>query len=132
MNINVEVVEFSELDNYIDGTEIPLAIWLPNGAMVTRKQQAFLERYYERIVDCKGRPTYYCNIINAWKCKSMGYNSITFGNGKKEYISDYKFTKKDGKYVLYPCFRSGNGMDVVSLIKNVRLNVVGMNRRATR
>lgn len=122
MNINMEVIDSSKLDYYIDdGSEIPFTVCVPLGMAVTRRQQAFLERYYDRVEDRKGRETYYCNIINAWKCKSMGYNSITFGNGKKEYISGYKFTKKNGKYVLYPCFRSGRGMDAVSLVAKVRL-----------
>ena len=126
MKIQMIVVDLRVLDNYIDEHVVPFAVWVPVGTDITKRQQRFLEKYYDRVVDKRGWVSFYCNIINAWKCKEMGYDSIEIADGSEEKIKAYGLEKcksLDYKYVVVPYFSQEEKMDSVELVKKIRLEV---------
>ena len=126
MKIQMEVINSDNLDNYIDKKIVPFVVCAPKDVPFSKKQQRFLEKYYDKIVDKRGWVSFYCNIINAWKCKDMNYNSITFSNGKEEIIQDYNLEphKSVGnKYIVVLYFKSGETIDSITLVKKIRLDV---------
>ena len=82
MKIQMIVVDLRVLDNYIDENVVPFAVCVPVGTDITKRQQRFLEKYYDRVVDKRGWISFYCNIINAWKCKEMNYDSSLYKHTK--------------------------------------------------
>jgi hypothetical protein len=126
MKIQMVVIDSKVLDNYIDENVVPFAVCLSINTSLTKRQQRFLEKYYDRVVDKRGWVTFYCNVINAWKCKEMGYKSIEFSDGKEEKIKSYGLEKSkslDDKYVVVPYFSPDEKIDSVSLVKKIRLEV---------
>lgn len=132
MKIQMLVIDVRTLDNYIDEDIVPFAVCVSTKSNITKRQQRFLEKYYDRVVDKRGWVSFYCNIINAWKCKEMDYISIEYPDGTEEFIQEYNLEhcdSLDGKYVVVPYFKSGNKIDVLSLTKMIRLDVVDVINR---
>lgn len=132
MKIQMIVIDSRVLDNYIDENIVPFAVCIPVGADLSKRQQRFLEKYYDRVVDKRGWVSFYCNIINAWKCKEMGYESIEFADGTEEKIQTYGLEKSrslDYKYVVVPYFSQEEKMDSVELVKKIRLEVEKMKNK---
>jgi hypothetical protein len=126
MKIKMEVIDAKTLDNYINGKTIPLAVCVTEKESLSKKQQIFLEKYYDRVRDKRGIDSYYCNVINAWKCKDMGYESIEFPNGENKQIKAYNLEKHPSignKYVVTPYFSKTDKINAIELIKTVRLEV---------
>ena len=126
MKIKMEVVDAKSLDNYINGKTVPFAVCVTSKETLSKRQQIFLEKYYDRVRDKRGMDSYYCNVINAWKCKGMGYESIEFPNGENKAIKAYnleKNTSVDGRYVVTPYFSRTDKMNAIDLIKMVRLEI---------
>lgn len=129
MKIQMQVIDARVLDDYIDENVVPFAVCAAVGSTVSKRQQRYLEKYYDRIVDKRGWVSFYCNIINAWKCKEMDYKSIEFAGGEEKRIKEYNLEKSDsldGKYVVVPYFSTGEKLDAVSLVKLIRLDVEQM------
>ena len=129
MKIQMQVVDVKVLDDYIDENVVPFAVCVSVGSAVSKRQQRYLEKYYDKIVDKRGWVSFYCNIINAWKCKEMNYKSIEFADGEEKRIKEYNLEKSeslDGKYVVVPYFSTGEKLDAVSLVKLIRLDVEQM------
>lgn len=132
MKIKMTVVDFKMIDGYIDARIVPFAVCVAAGSEITKKQQRFLEKYYDRIVDKRGWVSFYCNIINPWKCKDMGYESIEFSDGSVEEIKGYSLEENasvDDKYVVVQCFNKEKQFDSVSLVKLIRLDVEKMKNK---
>lgn len=127
--IQMEAVETRLLDNYIDEDVVPFAVCASANSKISKRQQRYLEKYYDRVVDKGGRTTFYCNVMNAWKCRDMGYKSIEFPNGDVKAIKQYNLEKNDlagGKYVVVSYFSQEDKIDSISLAKMVRLKVEEM------
>lgn len=132
MKILMQVTDVKTLDGYIDDNAVPFAVCVPSGCNISKRQQRFLEKYYDRVVDKRGWVCFYCNIINAWKCRDNGYKTIEFPNGVEEKIQQYNLERNaslNGKYVVVPYFKSGNKIDAVSLTRLVRLKVADMSKK---
>lgn len=132
MKIKMTVIDFKMIDGYIDARIVPFAVCIASGSEVSKKQQRFLEKYYDRIVDKRGWVSFYCNIINPWKCKDMGYESIEFSDGTVETIQSYALEENasvDDKYVVVQCFNKEKKFDSVSLVKLIRLDVEKMKNK---
>jgi len=126
MLVTMRAIDVKELDDYIDNGEVPFAICTPPYGVTSNRQQRFLDKYYDKVVDRRGYVSYYCNIINAKKCRASGYNKIQFADGRIEDIKDYKLVKKSklrNGFIVAPRFESGNRIDALSLVKLVRLSV---------
>ena len=126
MLVAMKVVDVKELDDYIDENEVPFAVCTPPYGVTSNRQQRFLDKYYDKITDKKGQASYYCNIINAWKCRESGYKGIKFSDGKVEEIKNYSLEKNDTLrkgYVVTPNFKSGKKINALSLVKQIRLEV---------
>ena len=129
MKIQMQVIDARVLDDYIDENVVPFAVCAAAGSGVSKRQQRYLEKYYDKVVDKRGWVSFYCNIINAWKCKEMDYKSIEFADGEEKRIKEYNLEKSDsldGKYVVVPYFSTGEKLDAVSLVKLIRLDVEQM------
>ena len=127
MKIQMQVVDSKILDGYIDENVVPFAVCVSSSSTVSKRQQRFLEKYYDRVVDKRGWVSFYCNIINPWKCKDCGYSSIEFPDGEEKRIQEYNLEHSesvDGKYVVVPYFSTGEKIDAVSLVKIIRMQVV--------
>lgn len=126
MKIQMLVVDSKTLDGYIDENIVPFAVCASSSSTISKRQQRFLEKYYDRVVDKRGWVSFYCNIINPWKCKDVGYKSIEFADGEEKRIQEYNLEHSDsvdGKYVVVPYFSTGEKIDAVSLVKMIRLQV---------
>lgn len=126
MDILMKVIDVRELDDYIDDGVVPFAVCTPTTGVTSNRQVRYLEKYYDLVVDKRGWATYYCNIINAWKCKEVGYKSIRFNDGKEEQIKDYSLERNDeahNGYLVVSYFNSGNKIDSLNLVKMIRLDV---------
>jgi len=125
MKILMDVSGVRELDDYIDSDIVPMVVCTPQSG-VSSSQQEFLDTYYEKVVDKRGWTSYYCNIINANKCREGNYESVMETNGKEEFIKDFGLKKIDSigvKYVVAICYNSGKIIDGIQLVKKVRLKV---------
>lgn len=126
MKITMNVIDVRELDDYIDGGVVPFAVCTPPTGVTSNRQMRYLQKYYDLIVDKRGWATYYCNIINAWKCREIGYKTIKFADGREENIKDYtleKNSKAHNGYLVVSYFNSGNKIDSLNLVKMIRLEV---------
>ena len=126
MKIQMKVIESKSLDGYIDDQVVPFAVCLDSDFKLSKRQQSYLEKYYDKVVDRTGKATYYCNVINAWKCKDMGYSSIKFADGSEKTIRAYNLERNSsvgGKYVVVPHFSRTDKINAVELTKMVRLDV---------
>ena len=120
-----EVIGSNGLDDYMGTDFLPMVVCVPREG-VSDSQQSFLNEYYEKVVDKKGLVSYYCNIINPWKCRNCNYESIVEDSGKEYEIRNFKLKKLDavgGKYVVVMKCDEGQTMDAVKLVKKVRLKV---------
>ena len=132
MKIQMQVTDVKTLDHYIDESVVPFAVCVSQGQNVSKRQQRFLEKYYERVVDKRGWVNFYCNIINPWKCREMGYKSITLPSGEEKNIQRYNLERSaslNGKYVVVPYFKTGEKIDAVALTRMVRLKVADMSKK---
>lgn len=132
MKIQMQVADVKTLDTYIDENTVPFAVCASTGENISKRQQRFLEKYYDRVVDKRGWVSFYCNIINAWKCRDMGYKAIEFPDGEEKKIQQYNLEKSEslnGKYVVVPYFKTGDKIDAVSLTKMIRLKVADMSKK---
>lgn len=132
MKIQMQVVDAKSLDDYIDEDIVPFAVCASAESNISKRQQRYLEKYYDRVVDKRGWISFYCNIINAWKCRDMGYKSIEFPDGEEKRIQAYNLEKSpsvDDKYVVVPYFSTGEKMDSISLVKMIRLEVEQMKNK---
>ena len=126
MQVTMRVIDVKDLDDCIDNGEVPFAICTPPSGVTSNRQQRFLDKYYDKVVDRKGWVSYYCNIINARKCRACGYKKMKFANGNEEKIKDFRLARKESVrngFVVVTRFNSGRSMDALSLVKNVRLDV---------
>lgn len=126
MKILVDVINIEDLDDYIDNNVIPLAVCTPMSGVTSKRQNNFLTKYYDKVEDKRGWISYYCNVINANKCREMGYKEVKFADGKEEKIIGFELEeceKVDDKYIPVPNFASGKKIDVFSLVKMIRLKV---------
>ena len=126
MKIQMKVSESKSLDGYIDDQVVPFAVCVDPDFKLSKRQQSYLEKYYDKVVDRAGKATYYCNVINAWKCKDMGYSSIKFADGSEKTIRAYNLERNasvGGKYVVVPHFSRTDKINAVELTKMVRLDV---------
>ena len=125
MKILMDVSGVRELDDYIDSDIVPMAVCVPSSG-ATVSQQTFLDKYYEKVVDKRGWTSYYCNVINANKCRDGNYESVMDANGKEEKIEKFGLKKLDSigmKYAVVVKYDSGKTIDGVELVKKVRLKV---------
>lgn len=126
MNIIMDVIGISELDGFISKKVIPFVVCVPKDEKVSKKQQACLDKYYDLVMDKRGWPSYYCNIVNAYKCNDMGYKNIKFSDGREETIKNYSLERNESienKYLVTSHFNSGNAMNSLELVKLIRLKV---------
>ena len=124
MKVLMDVSGVRELDDYIESNTVPMIVCTPPSGVNSRAQQKFLDKYYDKIVDRRGWSSYYCNIINAGKCRDMNYETIMQTSGKEEKIRDFGLKKSaavKGKYIVAVRYQSGKIVDGVSLVKTVRL-----------
>lgn len=127
MKIQMQVVDVKMLDNYIDDNIVPFAVCASTESTISKRQQRYLEKYYDRVVDKRGWISFYCNIINAYKCRDMGYSSIEFPDGKEKRIQAYNMEKDSyGNYEVVSYFSTGEKMNALSLTKIIRLDVEQM------
>jgi hypothetical protein len=130
MKILMDVIDCKQLDGYIDEEVVPFAVCASVNSTISKRQLRFLEKYYDRIVDKRGWVSFYCNVINAWKCREMNYKSIEFSDGEEKRIGAFNLEPSEslgGKYVVVPYFATGENIDSISLVKMVRLKVAEMN-----
>ena len=126
MNIVMNVIKVNDLDDYIDESIVPFAVCTPPYGVTSNRQKKYIEKYYDKIVDKRGWVSYYCNIVNADKCKQMEYKNIKFKDGKEEKIKGYSLEKNEkikNKYTVISHFESGNKIDSLALVKLIRLDV---------
>lgn len=126
MKILVDVINVDDLDDYIDNNIIPLAVCTPKSGVTSKRQNNFLTKYYDKVVDKKGWVSYYCNVTNANKCRDMDYKEVRFADGNEEKIIGFELEEcqyVDNKYIPVPNFASGKKLDVFSLVKMIRLKV---------
>lgn len=126
MKIQMKAIGSKSLDGYIDNEVVPFAVCMDSDFKISKRQQSFLEKYYDKVVDRGGKVTYYCNVINAWKCKDMGYSSIKFADGSEKTIRAYNLEKNPsvgGRYVVVPHFSRTDKINSIELTKMVRLDV---------
>ena len=124
MKVLMDVSGVRELDDYIDANIAPMIVCTPSSGASSSAQQKFLDTYYDKITDRRGWTSYYCNIINAGKCRDMNYESIMRTSGKEDKIKDFGLRKSAavrGKYIVVIRYNSGKIVDGVSLVKSVRL-----------
>ena len=126
MLVTMKAISVNELDDYIDNSEVPFAICTPPYGVTSNRQQRFLEKYYDKVVDKRGWVSYYCNIINMKKCRASGFDKIKFADGRVENIKDYRVVRNSklrNGFVVAPRFSSGSRIDALSLVKQIRLEV---------
>ena len=125
MNISMKAIDVKDLEEYIEKDSVPFAICVSKNGVPSKLLLPYLEKYYDKVVDRKGRTTYYCNIINPFKCRDKGYDTITLSNGKIEKIEKFTLRKHKTlkKFVVVSHLGSGAKLDAVSLTKTVSLNV---------
>lgn len=125
MNISMKAINISELGEYVEKDVLPFAICVPNQGVPSKLLLPYLEKYYDKVEDRKGRICYYCNVINAFRCRNKGYESITFADGNVEKIDKLTLRKHKAlrKFVVVTHLSSGKAMDSVSLVKTVRLSI---------
>lgn len=124
MKVLMDVSGIRELEDYINSDTIPMVVCPNPNVEISDEQRVFLEKHYDKIIDKRGWVSYYCNVINAGKCRDMKYESIMQPNGKEEVIKDFGLQRSHalrGKYVVVVRYQSGKTIDGVSLIKSVRL-----------
>jgi len=126
MKITMDVIDVKDLDDYIDANTVPFAICVPQTGVTSNRQLKYIEKYYDEVVDKKGWKSYYCNIVNAWKCREVGYKTIKFKDGKEENIKDYNLERNKrafNGYLVETFFTSGNKINSLDLVKMIRLDV---------
>ena len=125
MNISMEAIDIDQLGEYIEKDSVPFAICVPNTGVPSKLLLPYLEKYYDKVVDRRGRICYYCNVINAFKCRNKGYETITLENGKTEKIEKFTLRKSKvlKKYVVVSHLSSGEKLDATTLTKTVRMAV---------
>lgn len=125
MKILMDVSGIRELDDYIDSNIVPMAVCTPQSG-VSSRQQEFLDKYYEKVVDKKGWTSYYCTVISANRCREGNYESVMETNGKEQEIKDFGLKRLDSigmKYAVVVRYASGKTETGVELVKKVRLKV---------
>lgn len=126
MKVLMKVIDVKDLDDYIDEDSVPFAVCTPPYGVTSNRQQRYLDKYYDKVIDKRGWVSYYCNIVNAFKCRDKGYTQIKFPDGKEEIIKNYSLERNKvvrNGYVVVPYFKSGNKIDSFSLVKMIRLDV---------
>ena len=132
MKIEMKVTDARSLDSYINNKVVPFVVCIDENVKMTKMQKSFLEKYYDKVVDKRGWVSYYCNVINAWKCREMGYTSIVFPDGKEKSIRAYNLEKSPsagGNYVVVPYFSRQDKISSVELTKLIRLEVENVKTR---
>ena len=126
MKVAMKVVKSSELIAQIESGVVPFAVCTSSTEVISKRVQNYLDQYYCENIDQRGWKSYYCHIINAWKCKAMGYESIVFEDGKESKIKGYKLDSclpLKGKKVVVTCLADGQKLPSTLLAKKVRLKV---------
>lgn len=125
MKVMMNVIDVSDLDEYIDEKTVPFTVCVPTSGVTSKRQLKFLDQYYDKVVDKRGWISYYCNIVNPRKCLDNDYTSIQLNNGFEKDIKTYKLEKneKTNGYVVSYGFKNNEKMDAISLIKTIRLDV---------
>ena len=131
MNIFMKAIDLSQLDEYIERDSVPFAICVENEKNLSKLLLPYLEKYYDKVVDKKGMVCYYCNVINPYKCRSKGYNTITFEDGKIEKIEKFTLRRSKllNKFVVVSHLESGDKFDSINLTKKVRLKVEDIKKK---
>ena len=132
MKVVMGVIDVKELDDYIDSNSVPFVVCTPPTGVTSNRQQRYLEKYYDKVVDRRGWVSYYCNIINAWKCRSSGFQSIQFPDGQVDQIKKYKLernVKTNNRYLVVPQLTSGKKVDSLSLVKMIRMSTEKMKKQ---
>ena len=126
MNISMKAISLNELGEYIERDSVPFAICVSKEGVPSKLLLPYLEKYYDKVVDKKGRTTYYCNVINPFKCRGKGYDTITLADGKIEKIEKFTLRKHKAlkKFVVVSHLGSGEQMDSISLTKSVSLSIL--------
>lgn len=131
MNISMKAIDVNQLGEYIEKDCVPFAICVPKAGVPSKLLLPYLEKYYDKVVDRKGRTCYYCNVINPFKCRFKGYETITLENGKTEKIEKFTLRRSKAlkKFVVVSHLGSGTKMDAIALTKTVRLSVEDVKKK---
>ncbi len=130
MKIMMSVIESKDLEKYINDGIVPFAV-CPSIEGISAKQRKVLEKYYNKVTDQRGIDSYYCNIIDPYKCRDNGYDSIEFANGNKK-IKGYSLEKNrqmGNKYVVTIYFGANDKTNALELTKKNRLKVANLKKK---